>query len=198
MAYEHIRELLTEHGLNQAELAALLGKTPAVITNLFNGERLLKSSEAQLLARKFNTTIEYILHGDQQVKNTAKVYILGNVPGGMPMDILEAPEEDYFLYPVSKPTKEIGALHVVGDSVNNVATNGSYVVVDFSRKDKHELEGKLVIAAAHGECTVKRLCLNPDLLMPDSTDKSHKPIALTEDWQILGVVIGVINMLEEI
>jgi transcriptional regulator with XRE-family HTH domain len=63
MAYEHIKALLIERGESQADLAKLIGRTNAVVTNLFNGSRSLQIEEVEKLANHFNVSKHYILTG---------------------------------------------------------------------------------------------------------------------------------------
>lgn len=65
MAYEHIKRMLSDAGENQADLARLLGRTPAVITNLFNGERSLQIEEVQKISARYGVSTDYVLYGKE-------------------------------------------------------------------------------------------------------------------------------------
>lgn len=197
MAYEHLKKLLIKHGKSQKDLADLINKTEAVITNLFNGTRKLAVTEGQKIADWLKEPIEFVLFGIEGEGNIPKIYIKGSVPGGLPSEAISVYSEDYVYFKSNRLPGDVGGLIVIGDSMNNIAPDGSVVIVDFTRHDKEDLDGKPVIAYAYGECTFKRLCLNPNLLLPDSTNKTHKPIPLDGDWHIVGAVIGVVNRIEE-
>lgn len=51
MSIEKLKELLEAHQVNQTQLARLLGRDKAVITNLLQGRRQLKAEEAVVIAR---------------------------------------------------------------------------------------------------------------------------------------------------
>lgn len=195
MAYEHIKDLLTQSGVTQAYLAELLGRTPAVITNLFNNDRRLQLEEAEKISERFGVPIDFVLYGNSGGVPVMRVYICGSVPGGLPEECPETYNEGHIYYPIRGNPQKIIALKVRGNSMNNIAADGSYVIVDTSRTNHVDLDGKPVIAYANGECTFKRLYLNPTVLVPDSTDKTHRPIILNGEWRIVGAVVGVINPL---
>jgi|ERR1700741_39959 len=69
MAYEHIKNLLSKHGEDQTDLAKLIGRSPAVITNLFNGSRSLQIEEVEKLAEHYEVSTDYILYGRDLVNS---------------------------------------------------------------------------------------------------------------------------------
>lgn len=77
MAYEHIQKLLEEQGKSQNELAGLLNRTPAVVTNLFNGVRLLKANEIQKIADWLSVSPEQIMSDIGKPKQTPVVGEIG-------------------------------------------------------------------------------------------------------------------------
>jgi transcriptional regulator with XRE-family HTH domain len=79
MAYEHLRNLLTSAGKKQADLAKLINKTPAVVTNLFNGVRKLDAQEANRIATWLGVEMTEVLGGKS---TTSKVPVIGLVGAG--------------------------------------------------------------------------------------------------------------------
>lgn len=63
MAYAHLKKLLYTSGKTQIDLASIIGRTPAVITNLFNGTRSLQIEEVQKIADYFKVTPAFVLTG---------------------------------------------------------------------------------------------------------------------------------------
>lgn len=94
--------------------------------------------------------------------------------------------------------KQLHAFKVNGTSMNNVIQDGSIVVVESVPSIHNLKEGTIVVAWVEGCATVKRLYIKDDqvTLMPDSLDKSHKPINIdTREKQvsIIGRVIWHMN-----
>lgn len=102
MAYEHLQNLLLSAGKKQADLARLIHKTPAVITNLFNGSRKLDAKEAIKIADWLGVEMSVVMGTGNTL---ARVPIVGEVGAGglvFPIDdlpliprTLEEAERDY-------------------------------------------------------------------------------------------------------
>jgi repressor LexA len=127
---------------------------------------------------------------------TIDIPLVGNVPCGAP---LLAEENIEAHIPVStrlaKPPYKYFLLRAVGDSMNKKGINGGDLILV---KQQHDAEnGESVVALINDEATVKEL--NKDhgsvILNPKSSNPKHKPIILTEDFQIQGVVAAVISNL---
>lgn len=67
MAYDHIKKLMKLAGEEQSDLARLLGRSPAVITNLFKGERSLQIEEVQKIAAHYKVSTDYVIYGKEDV-----------------------------------------------------------------------------------------------------------------------------------
>jgi transcriptional regulator with XRE-family HTH domain len=79
MAYEHLRTMLMSAGKKQADLARLINKTPAVVTNLFNGVRKLDAQEASRIAVWLGVDVREVLG---RTSTAQKVPIIGEVGAG--------------------------------------------------------------------------------------------------------------------
>jgi len=89
MAYEHLQNLLLSAGKKQADLARLINKTPAVITNLFNGDRKLDAQEAIKIADWLGVEMSAVM-GSQN--SLTRVPIIGEVgAGGLVFSIDDLP-----------------------------------------------------------------------------------------------------------
>ena len=124
--------------------------------------------------------------------------IINKVSAGQMQEVCEIPTMGYLQYPTKKKT--IFALKVDGDSMNEIAPNGSYAIVDHSQKDCSYLNKKPVIAASsEHDATFKILQKEGDksFLCPSSTNPIDQPIEICEDWYIIGKVIGIINPLSD-
>lgn len=104
---------------------------------------------------------------------------------------------------IVRNARSVYAIQVSGTSMNKARVNGKtiqngdFILVDSSWK--HYDNGDKVLVAIDGLATVKtyRTVNGRDIvLLPESTDKKHKPIFLTEDddFVINGKVIDVLKM----
>lgn len=193
----NLATLMERDGVSTADIARAWKVENGDASQRVNGGVRITPDRAQRLKEVFGWSLSEI-YSDKDITRTIKVPIRGSVPGGLPVEAIDVPPDEFIHFSIRKGNpKNMGALKVVGDSMNNIAPDGSYVIVDFSKTNPIDLDGKPVIAYAHGECTFKRLYLNPSILMPDSTNKSHRPMVLDGEWYILGQVMGVINSLED-
>jgi len=82
-------------------------------------------------------------------------------------------------------------LQIDGDSMNKIAPDGSYIVVD--RSDRTLIAGKSYIFAINGEATFKRYRAKPLRLEPLSFNPDHSYIELENlgDIQVVGRVVKV-------
>lgn len=82
-----------------------------------------------------------------------------------------------------------------GDSMIGVGIySGDILVVDRSLSAKH---GDIVIASLHGELTVKELQLKPNVqLRPHNKAYPVMPISEESDFEVFGVVTGVVRRLQ--
>lgn len=127
----------------------------------------------------------------EESSSTVQVPLVGRVPCGAP---LLATENIEALVAVSvrlaRPPHRYFLLRADGDSMNEVGIDdGNLVLI---RQQQTADEGDRVVALIDDEATIKELRLAPDavVLMPRSTNKKHKPIILTHDFSIQGVVVA--------
>lgn len=124
---------------------------------------------------------------------TVDIPLVGNVPCGLPL-LAEENIETYV--PVStrwvKPPHKYFLLRAVGDSMNKKGIQDGNLVLVKQQPDADD--GQSVVALINDEATVKELHRtdNAIILKPQSTNLDHKPIVLTDDFQIQGVVITAI------
>ncbi len=174
------------------KLMALLGyKSPRSASQI-----LISLEEKGYLEKKPNG--RYILSNKatQQTEReqTVKIPLLGNVACGLPILAVENIEAEIL---VSKKLLKDGERYFIlrasGTSMNNASINdGDLVLI---RQQQSAENGKRVVALIDNEATIKEYYHQGDMviLKPNSTDKKHQPIILTEDFKIQGVVERVIN-----
>jgi repressor LexA len=124
---------------------------------------------------------------------TVDIPLVGVVACGVP--ILAEENIEGFI-PVStslaKPGSKYYLLHAQGDSMDKAEINdGDLVLV---KQQPTANEGDKVVALINEEATIKEFhrIQNMIILKPKSSNKKHKPIILTEDFQVQGVVVATI------
>ena len=151
-----------------------------VVDRLVKAKLLIKNGREIKLAKT---------HSGTPSARTIDVPLLGLVPCGSPMFA----EENIDTYiPVStniaKPQNEYFFLRAYGDSMDKSGINsGDLLLV---RKQDNADPNEKVVALINDEVTVKHFekSGNKIILKPNSNNKIHKPIILTEDLIIQGVV----------
>ncbi|MBW9212827.1 MULTISPECIES: LexA family transcriptional regulator [Terrabacteria group] len=115
-------------------------------------------------------------------------------------ELLEAEPDSVVYVPIifQSKKKRLHAFKVNDTSMNNVIPDGSIVVIEDTHNNTMRYsDGTIIIAFMDGTATVKRLYSsgNQIMLMPDSSDKSHMPILITQEQQliIIGKVIWHMN-----
>lgn len=131
-------------------------------------------------------------HSTQSI-STINIPLVGSVACGMP---IFAEENIETLIPVSTALARTGSKYFIlrakGTSMNNAGINdGDLLLV---RQQETADDGQKVVALINDEATVKILEKGNGvvILRPKSKDKSHKPIILTNNCTIQGVVVAVL------
>lgn len=146
-----------------------------------------------LLRRRKDKKLQLVkeMESDQANERTRLVPLVGSVPCGSP---LLSEENIEAMIPVSeklaRPHYTYFFLRARGDSMNAADINeGDLVLVQQQSTAKN---GDKVVALIDNESTIKEFQRqkNVVLLRPKSTNKSHKPIIVTNDFLIQGVVVA--------
>lgn len=175
-----VRELAEELGYNSPRSAFLL------LQRLIDGGWLKRKEGGGLQLRKD-------LPEARDHARTTEIPLVGNVACGAPL-LAEQNVEAYI--PVSSNLARPGAkyflLRAVGDSMNRAAINdGDLVLV---RRQPSADNGDRVVALINDEATIKEFRREKDVvvLKPKSVNTKHKPIILTDNFVIQGVVVSVL------
>lgn len=176
-----VRELMNELGYRSPRSAALL------IESLILKGFLQRTADNNLkLAKK-----------GEIVNNNAKtidVPLVGEVACGSP---IIAKENIDTYYPVStelaRPPYQYFLLRAKGDSMNQKGINNGDMVLILQKTTANE--GEIVVALIDDEATIKELRKSGDtiILLPHSSNKKHRPIILSSDFRIQGVVVKTIS-----
>lgn len=125
--------------------------------------------------------------------NTVDIPLVGAVACGVPM----LAEENIQTYiPISTALAKMGSsyylLRASGDSMNQAGIDSGDLLL--IRQQETAEAGDKVVALINDEATVK-IFEKADgvvILRPQSSNKTHKPIILTDNCQIQGVVVAVL------
>ena len=125
---------------------------------------------------------------------TVMVPLVGTAPCGLP---LMAEQNIEALIPVSerlaRPPHRYFLLRARGSSMDQAGIrDGDLILV---RQQSSADQGQNVVALIDDEATVKRLRRGTDVIVlePRSSDPNHKPIILSSDFQIQGVVVATVS-----
>jgi repressor LexA len=134
--------------------------------------------------------------GDRNHARTVEVPLVGTVPCGKP---LLAEENIETSIPVStslaRPPHRYFLLRARGDSMTEAGIeDGDLVLV---RQQQTARNGEVVVALIDDEATIKEFHRSPTVivLQPRSRNRTHRPVVLTDDFQIQGVVVTAIPKL---
>ncbi|HDY68880.1 MAG TPA: repressor LexA [Candidatus Scalindua sp.] len=175
-----VREMMTSLGYRSPRSASVLMK---------------KLMSKRILHRKPNGSYQLVdnLHDDTMRAQTVDIPLVGTVACGTPV---LAEENIEGMIPVStklaKSPHRYFLLKAEGDSMNEKGVNdGDLVLV---RQQLTADNGDMIVALVDDEATIKEFYRLGDLIIlkPKSTNKQHKPIVLTKDFQIQGVVVTAI------
>lgn len=126
-------------------------------------------------------------------EQTIEVPLVGSVACGVPSLAEQEPEALIEVSTkIARPGQFYFLLRAVGTSMNRSGINdGDLVLV---RQQPIADEGQKVVALINDDATIKHFHREGDVvvLRPNSTDKTHRPIVLTEEFMIQGVVVAVL------
>lgn len=96
---------------------------------------------------------------------------------------------------IAKPPSSYFILRTYGDSMNKRGIQNDDLVL--IRQQPSARNGDIVVAQVNDECTLKEFYIKDDfiILKPNSDNSKHKPIILTSDFTVLGVLVTVLPQL---
>lgn len=168
-----------------------------------NGNRDFGYREAQVYAKAFKTTPEWLLDGEIDApepgpEQSREVALISWVGAGQlgPVAPIQSIEAAGKLIIDRLPPGDWVALQVEGVSMDRIAVDGSTIIVN--RRDKRLLSGKFyVFVASDGEATFKRYRINPVRYAPYSTDPDEEAVypelEPERDWRVFGRVHRVVT-----
>lgn len=201
-----LKQELDKPGRSQSALARFLGLDhPSIVNRMVSGARQIKANEADKIRAYLDSTNKdpaTLSTASQAPGSVAKVKVRGIVEAGSWRDLAYVEEfSEELIAPQSVADSGAYALKVSGPSMNEVYSDGSYVIVQPWYGGAMPI-GKHVIVERERpdglvETTVKELrrSLAGDLeLWPRSKHPSHQtPIPFDEADEVLVRVIGLVT-----
>lgn len=201
MNLTHLKQLLTMHGIRQADLARILGRDKSVVTNLFQGKRQLKANEAALIARHIGVPVAQVL-GMVECSDTGRSGPMLLIPflhsperANTNADIVRKEGKFYMEIDGRGLSSKAYALEVEDDSMSLLGiVAGDIVICECDRPCK---PGQIVVAR-HGRGQAAKTVIRqyePPLLVPHSRTPSFRPISLEgDDAQLVSPLVKLIRV----
>lgn len=188
MNLSHLKQLLVEHGITQTDLARILGRDKAVITNLFQGKRQLKADEAAIIANLIGVPVARILgipeQSQGQFMEPPVLIPFQHAPqyGKKRAGIVKKDEKFYLEASESEGySSKAYALEVRDDSMILAGIlPGDIIISEMERPCK---PGQIVIAQHYqgrGAKTIIRQ-YDPPFLLPRSLTPAFKPLRFDDE-----------------
>ena len=204
--YDRIKISREKKGLEQGELAKLVGKSQSMVSLYEKDPRKTAVDVLEKLSEIFNTTVDYLIgltNIEQKPDNliemndVTKVPILGTIRAGSPIFAQENVEE-YLPIPIgSVNQKDSFALKVTGDSMIDAGIqHGDTLLV--KKQEWLDADGDIMVVLVNNdsEATVKRMFKDKDGIILQAANKNYKPIVINKkdlDYvKILGKVIKIL------
>ena len=198
-----LKKVRLDRGYTQEELAKKVDTSRSNIANYEVDKNMPSIEMLDKLSAVLGVSTDTLLGKEEIKQNTFvdKLFlipILGRVPAGEPLlaeeNINGYLPIDPMMYHLSSPDN-LFFLKVVGESMNNVVPDGSFVLI---KKQDYADTGDVVVALVNGdnEATLKRfkqLDNNFVMLEPDSTLQEFTPRIINlrdTEFKIVGKVIG--------
>lgn len=178
---EQILTSLREAGVPQRVIAEKLAIPQSAVSNLYNGSRVLKLHEANVLLALL-----------PRRPGPREIPLIGMSGAGRWLEAIEH-ARDTILLPGGIDERGTFAVEVVGDSMNLAGLpEGSTAVID--PEDRRLFNGKsYLLLNGEGEATIKRYRTEPSRFEPVSDNPEYQPFEVGEfDFSIIGrVTMGV-------
>ena len=206
----NLKKLLESSGLTQVELAERVNIPASTLSGYFAERSTPTAGNIQKLADyfrvnksdidpRYNYEILQSSNKNNFVRESTPRYnadyeykyfpvsvsagALENIDGQLDYTPMVLPDEMLGKY---AGNKNIIILKVNGESMNNIIPNGSYIVVDTSKKHASDIKDRdIVVIAENGLYTVKRYINDPTnerfIFKPDSSDDTYFPIEISYD-----------------
>lgn len=175
---EQIIQSLREHGVPQRVIAAKLAISQSAVSDLLNGKRQMKLSEA--------IAVLELLPRQQEPR---EVPVIGMAGAGNWLEAIEH-AASYLTVPGQIGDAGSFAVEVSGQSMNQMLPEGSLALVD--PHDRSLYNGRIyLLRNDDGEATIKRYRTDPSRFEPVSDDPSFQPFEIgSTNFEVIGRVVS--------
>lgn len=195
----NLKYLRTRRGLEQSELASLLGrKSPSSISEWEAGRYTPKVGTLSDIARIFNVDISDLMNKDLTgskvdivpISNNNPIPLVGTIAAGMPI-LAEENIEDYFY--LDSRIKADFALRIKGDSMIDAGIYQDDIV--FIKQQSNVENGEIAAVLIDDEATLKKFYKEDGTIILQAENDNYKPRIITEgNISILGKLVAVLNI----
>lgn len=192
----NLNKMRKEAGYTQVQLAEMLGIATGNISNWETGKLALNRKRVEQLARILNCT-EAEIWGYEVAGSPIPIIDWVSAGAFSQSDTLNGSSQDAMgslLYD-GKPNGMF-ALKVQGGSMNRMAPEGSYIIIDSNDRDLIDGKPYVFSNVTTDETTFKLYKKDPVRLEPHSTENGYETIKITsprenDEWRIIGRVIEI-------
>lgn len=193
---ENIKSLRLKYDKTQTEVSKILGITFQAYSNYELGKRTPTPDVLYKLANIYNVSVDSIITGIEEKPKSIKVPVLGVIPAGIPIEMIEdVLDYEELSGKFITSDKQYFALKVQGNSMNPKYLTGDNVIV--LKTDDCESGQDCVVAVNGSVATLKRVVknntgivlqpLNPDYEMKYYSNEDVEKLPV----KILGVVVEI-------
>ena len=217
---ERLKKAMQRIDINQAELVKRTNINKGALSSYLSGRYEPKQKAIYELAKALNVNEAWLMGYDVPIERTENIiesnleelnvkikfddyfplHYCTNLSAGSLEELLDNEPNAIVYVPIKYQLRKnrLHAFKVNGTSMDNVIPDGSIVIAENVDNALDLKDGTIVVAWVDNGATVKRLYAKEGsvTLMPDSSDKSHRPIDVNLDTspiQIIGRVIWHMN-----
>lgn len=215
MDVQWFKKRMKEVRVTQVKLGEAFGRDRSKVSRIFGGQKMTVE-DAKIFAKELDVPLGVVLQragiadgdGLPLIDTFIPLEVVGYVQAGLwrGADAIDETMRRTIMVPRINGARQLFALEVRGDSMNEILKPGSVIVCQSIHEYVGEVENELLVVVErhdHGqvETTVKELFISNGRysLVPRSSNKSHAPIEVPppEEWdgmdgqgvRILGVVV---------
>ena len=203
MFSKNLKYLREKHGMEQIELANLLGrKSSSSISEWESGKYSPKIGVLSQIASIFHVELDDLMNKDLSfkptnlipIKQTKLIPVIGTIACGSPI-FAEQNVIDTVAFPVELlPGGEVFFLKANGDSMEPDIKDGSYVMI---RKQEDVENGEIAAVLLNGDedSTLKRVRKMGNTILLEAINDAYEPYLVNEEnpARIIGKAVKVLN-----
>ena len=199
-----IKEMRLSKGMNQDDLAHLLGTTKQSVSRYETGERKADQDVLFKLSEVFNVCIDDFfptVNHDEVVDSDEYIYFPTAISAGLPLEVDGITESSKIAVSEEflgkwKNSKDIFFAHIHGESMNELMDDGSMIGIQPVSSTDELKNGDIVVYSVHGDYSIKHYHRYGDVIVfkPNSTlEHEEHEYNINDDVKIHGKVVLSVN-----